>query len=84
MRTTIAGPEFAAPAGKEIEVSAEQGLELIEAGYADPVRAAKETATAPAPEEQATAPATEEETTAPEPVKPQRKARPKRPRKPAA
>ena len=56
MRTTIAGPEFTAPAGKEIEVSAEQGLELIESGYADPVRAAKETATAPAPEEQATEP----------------------------
>ena len=56
MRTTIAGPEFTAPAGKEIEVSAEQGLELIESGYADPVRAAKETATATAPEEQATEP----------------------------
>ena len=57
MRTTIAGPEFTAPAGKEIEVSAEQGVELIESGYADPVRTAKETATEPAPEEQATAPA---------------------------
>ena len=77
MRTTIAGPEFTAPAGKEIEVSAEQGVELIESGYADPVRAAKETATEPA---------AEEETTTPEPAKPQRKARPKRPgaRKPAA
>ena len=56
MRTTIAGPEFTAPAGKEIEVSAEQGLELIEAGYADPVHTAKETATATAPEETATEP----------------------------
>ena len=56
MRTTIAGPEFTATAGKEIEVSAEQGLELIESGYADPVQTAKETATAPAPEEQATEP----------------------------
>ena len=58
MRTTIAGPEFAAPAGKEIEVSAEQGVELIEAGYADPVRAAKETATAPAKRRARSKPAT--------------------------
>ena len=58
MRTTIAGPEFTAPAGKEIEVSAEQGLELIEAGYADPVHTAKEQATAPAKRRARSKPAT--------------------------
>ena len=66
MRTTIAGPEFTAPAGKEIEVSAEQGVELIESGYADPVHTAKETATAPVPEQ----------TTEPKPAKRRARSKP--------
>ncbi len=56
MITTMAGPEVSALAGQEVELDNETAVPLIKGGYAQPVKAAIETAAIKQPEKAAARP----------------------------